>query len=314
MLSMPIRVLACCALVAASVLSSGASGATGPALETPQATLDGALHCPDVFDDSAHEPVLLVHGTFVNGEINYGWSYVPALQSLGFDVCWVDLPNNGVDDIQIASEYVVNAVRRVAERSEGKVDVLGVSQGGIEPRWAIKWWPDVQASVDDLVMVASPNHGIYRQPIPPMRCFAACWQLAKGSKFIAALNRTDESPGAVSYTSIYSLFDVMVPALPDRTAELAGASNVLIQDVCPGRPIDHLLISGDAVTYALALDAFTHPGPADVGRFDPTTCQQIAMPGADYNGGGGPVMDEITSDRPTFTWLPAEPALKPYAR
>jgi hypothetical protein len=25
-------------------------------------------------------------------------------------------------------------------------------------------------------------------------------------------------------------------------------------------------------------------------------------------------MDEITSDGPTFTWLPAEPALKPYAR
>jgi triacylglycerol esterase/lipase EstA (alpha/beta hydrolase family) len=311
---MPIRVAAFLTFVVALVASSAASGSTGPALETPAAKLDAALHCPDVFDDAAHEPVLLVHGTFTNGEMNWGWSYVPALGSLGFDVCWVNLPNSGLDDIQIASEYVVHAVRQIAARSGEKVDMLGVSQGGIEPRWATKWWPDVQTSVDDLVMLASPNHGIYGQPIPPMRCFAACWQLAKGSKFIAALNRSDETPGAVSYTSIYSLFDVMVPAFPDRTAVVAGASNVLIQDVCPGRPVDHVLISADAVSYALALDAFTHPGPADVRRFDPATCQQIAMPGADYNGGGGPVMDEITRGGPTFTWLPAEPPLKAYAR
>jgi hypothetical protein len=311
---MPIRVLSCCALVVALVVSSGASGSTGPALGTPQATLDAALHCPEVFDDDAHEPVLLVHGTFVNGEINYGWNYVPALRSLGFDVCWVNLPNNGVDDIQIASEYVVHAVRQVALRSEGQVDVLGVSQGGIEPRWAVKWWPDVQASVDDLVMVATPNHGIYRQPVWPMRCFAACWQMAKGSKFLGALNRTDETPGEISYTSIYSLFDVMVPYLPDRTAMVAGGTNVLIQDLCPGRPIDHLLISGDAVTYALALDAFTHAGPADVARFDPATCTQLGIPGAEYNGGWQPVADEIGDGGPTFTWLPAEPPLRSYAR
>jgi triacylglycerol lipase len=205
-------------------------------------------------------------------------------------------------------------VRHIATRSDSSVDVLGVSQGGLEPRWAVKWWPDVQASVDDLVMIATPNHGIYRQPQWPLRCFASCWQMTKGSRFLGALNRTDETPGDVSYTSIYSRFDEMVPYLPDRTSMVAGASNVLIQDLCPGRPIDHVLITGDAVTYALALDAFTHPGPADVARFDPATCNQAGIPGAEYNNGFAPVADEITKGRPTFTWLTAEPPLKPYAR
>lgn len=312
---MPLRVTALFAFVAALLVSAGASGAdAGPGLETPPGTLDAALHCPDVFDDPKHEPVLLVHGTFVNGEINWSWGHALALASIGFDVCWVNLPNNGLDDIQIASEYVVHAVRTMAARSGDKVDVLGVSQGGIEPRWAVRWWPDVQASVDDLVMLATPNHGIARQPAPPMRCFAACWQMAKGSKFLAALNRGDESPGAISYTSIYSLLDVLVPYLPDRTAMLAGATNILLQDVCPTRPIEHVTISFDAVSYALALDAFTHPGPADVARFDPAVCRQLSIAGSDSSKGFGPVADEISRGGPTFRWLTAEPPLKPYAR
>ena len=311
---MPIRVLAF--LVCLLVLMSGAPtrAVEGPPLAMSPAALEGSLACPGPFDDAAHEPVLLVHGTFVNGRINWSWGYIPALESLGFDVCTVDLPNNGLDDVQVASEVVVHAVRRIAEMSGEKVDVLGVSQGGIEPRWAVKWWPDVQASVDDLVMLATPNHGSYSKPRWPMQCFPSCWQMARGSNFLAALNRTDETPGAVSYTSIYTLFDELVSPIPDTTSALAGASNILIQDVCPGRPVDHLFISGDAVAYALALDAFTHPGPADPARFDPTTCQQIGMPGNDPSAGWDPVMDELTSGGPTFRWVPAEPALKSYAR
>src|SRR5687767_3806659 len=105
-----------------------AAEAQGPALETPEPTLRAALHCPESFDDAAHSPVLLVHGTFVNGDINWSWSYEPALTALGFDVCTVDLPNNGVDDIQVSTEYVVFAVREIAARSGERVDTLGSSQ------------------------------------------------------------------------------------------------------------------------------------------------------------------------------------------
>jgi hypothetical protein len=74
--------------------------------------------------------------------------------------------------------------------------------------------------------------------------------------------------------------DELVTPAP-QAARLDGASNVVIQDLCPLRPIDHFLLVGDAVAYSLALDALTHPGPADPSRFRPATCLQTIIPGAD---------------------------------
>ncbi len=295
-----------------TIIGSSARGETGPALETDETTLRAALHCPQDFVYPEHEPVLLVHGTFVNGEINWSWGYQPSLAAAGYDVCTVDLPANGLDDVQVASEYVVFAVREMAARSGSDVDVLGVSQGGIEPRWAIKWWPDAQETVDDFVMVATPNHGIFAQPPTGVPCFAACWQLTTGSRFLSALNVGDETPGDVSYTSIYSMFDVLVQ--PNTTSMLDGARNILIQDVCMLRPIDHVLISADAVTYALALDAFSHPGPADPARFDPATCTQTGPPLVDGAAGLSAVADEILFGIPQLSFATGEPPLKPYAQ
>jgi pimeloyl-ACP methyl ester carboxylesterase len=302
------------ALVVVLSLGGVRAGAevSGPALETDEATLRVALSCPETFSNTQHEPVLLVHGTFANSEINWSWSYKPSLRAAGYDVCTVDLPNNGLDDIQVATEYVVFAVRHIAELSGRPVDVLGVSQGGLEPRWAIKWWPDVQASIDDLVMLATPNHGTYGQPPSGIRCFASCWQMGSGSRFVSALNSGDESPGAVSYTSIYTMFDELVQ--PNTTSMVDGASNILIQDLCALRPVDHSLISGDAVSYALALDAFSNPGPADPARFDPAACMQAATPAADGAAGITAVTNELLAGPPQFTSAAEEPPLKPYAQ
>ncbi|CAN5465043.1 hypothetical protein BH18ACT1_BH18ACT1_06010 [soil metagenome] len=103
-----------------------------PALSVPTATLDAALSCPASFT-SERQPVLLVHGTFVTPEENWSWNYGRALPARGYDVCTVRLPARATGDIQVASEYVVHAVRRIAAQSGGKVDVLGHSQGGLEP-------------------------------------------------------------------------------------------------------------------------------------------------------------------------------------
>jgi hypothetical protein len=45
-------------------------------------------------------------------------------------------------DIQISTEYVVYAVRQMRDHYHSKVDILGHSQGALEGRWAIKFWPD----------------------------------------------------------------------------------------------------------------------------------------------------------------------------
>lgn len=266
------------------VAGSAARAAEGPALESdPQAMAD-ALECPDTFDpDDGFDPLLLVHGTFATPEENWGWNYAAALPAQGWDVCTVRLPERSNVDIQVSSEYVVYAIRQMAARSGEPVDVMGHSQGGLQPRWAVKWWPDVQAAVDDLVMLATPNHGTVPADLAyEFGCFPACYQMASQSHFIAALNRDDETPGDISYTSLYSLTDELVqPAAPDPTAAIDGAENILVQDLCPGRPVDHLGFAYDAVVYSMVIDALTNPGPADPTRFDPLTCAQVWFDGID---------------------------------
>ena len=44
-------------------------------------------------------------------------------------------------------------------------------------------------------------------------------------------------------------------------------TNIATQAVCPGDAYEHLTIGTiDPVAYALAVDALTHPGPADPAR------------------------------------------------
>ena len=277
----------------------------------PTEILDAALECgggagsPD--GSGRSEPVLLIHGTAVTREQNWGWGYWPALQSAGFEVCWVQLPDQATGDIQLSAEYVARAVEVMAERSREEVDIIGHSQGGLSPRWAIKFFPS-GAMVDDYVGFASPNHGSAaadRRLDRGGSCPAACWQMRRGSDFLAALNSGDETPGDISYTNVFTRSDELV--IPYESSRLAGASNVLIQDVCRGRPIDHFLIAGDAVTWELAIDALSHEGGADPERLQGLTCLKLALPGATLdwpedpgNSGAVPVN--------------AEPPLKPYAR
>src|SRR5206468_8436910 len=139
-------------------------------------------------------------------------------------------------------------------RAGGKVDVVGFSQGPVEPRWAIKWWPDVRASIDDLVSVAGVVHGF---TLTGAFCFQSCiapvWEMKPDSKFLAALNAGDESPGDVSYTSVYTRTDQAVWVNGGRegdpwaqSAALGGATNIAIQDVCPGRVVGHFETIYDA--------------------------------------------------------------------
>ena len=297
--------------------ASAPAAAADPALSVPQAQLDAALTCPDTFD-SAREPVLLVHGTGANSAENWSWNYGKVLPELGYDVCAVDLPNRALDDIQVSTEYVVHAILTMAERSGRKVDVMGHSQGGLQPRWAVRWWDAARAAVDDLVALATPNHGTLAADTAcaGVECPGAAHQMKQGSAFLAALNSPDETPGDVSYTSVYSLTDELVqPAAPEPTAALEGASNIAIQDLCPGRVGEHAAMAADAVAYEMVIDAFTEPGPADPARFDPLTCAKTSFDGVTAGPMLDLALDELENGRfPDYRPLAEEPPLAPYAR
>jgi triacylglycerol lipase len=256
----------------------------GPALLETAPDLDAALECKQPLTPGARA-VLLVHGTSVTPQENWEWNWELALPHFGFLPCTVRLPDYAFVDIQVSTEYVVHAIRKMSDATGTKISVVGLSQGGLQPRWAIRWWPDIRERVDDLVMLATTNHGapFADGSCALSPCLPALWQQrVQGSLFLAALNSDDETPGAVSYTSIYSHSDAVIqPSVAEATAPLEGAVNVAVQDLCPGRAVDHAQHAYDAAVWALGLDALTHDGPLQLARVDTSICLEFALPFAD---------------------------------
>lgn len=258
-------------------------------LETPVFNLAASLRCSPGVDNAFRPPLLLVHGTALNARNTFSWNYVPQLNTINFPYCTVDLPMNGMGDVQEAAEYVVYAVREMARRSQQKVQIIGHSQGGMVPRWALRFWPDIRAQVDDLVSLSGSHHGtIDAHALCVLPCAPAIWQQRDSSAFLAALNKDFETLPEVDYTSIYTQLDeVVVPNIgPNASSRLRATGsnlvNVATQDVCPLNLADHLLVgTSDAVAYALAFDAITHDGPADPKRIARSVCTQLFMPGVD---------------------------------
>jgi hypothetical protein len=233
--------------------------------------------------------VLLVPGTTLNPATDYGYGWEPALGKLGWPYCTVTLPGNAMGDIQIAGEYVVYAIRTMHAAYGGRIDIVGHSQGGMVPRWALRFWPDTRAMVDDLVGLSPSNHGTLDAiPACAQSCAPAFWQQRSDAAFIAALNSVQETFPGISYTDVYTNTDeVVVPNFgPGASSSLAGGggaiTNVAIQTVCPADVTEHLGVGiYDNTAYQLALDALTHPGPANPSRVAATTCLSPLMPGID---------------------------------
>lgn len=305
-------------LFLAATLSAGAA-TTDPPLTVPARTMAAALHCPAGLVHPRHAPVLLVHGTGLTSEQSWAWNYANALPGQGFDVCEVTLPDRALDDIQVAAQYVVWAIRHIASESGRRVDVITHSQGGMEARWAMRWWPTVRAKVDDVVLLASPNHGIAAADGcgDSGSCWPAVWQMRSNAAFIHVLNASSESPGQVSYTNVYSLTDELVE--PSSTVPMSGANvaNVSVQSLCPGRVVHHAGLLDDAVAYAVTFDALTHPGSADPRRITLAACAQLFMPGvspAEAAGGNAILYSAAVEAFGGHAGAPKEPPLAAYAR
>jgi hypothetical protein len=289
------------ALLAAAVLSialTTPAGAVeyapldspGPALGVPAATLDAALACTPGVAGASRAPVLLSPATGVTPEQNYSWNYERALDRLGIPWCAVTMPHRTLDDIQVAGEYLVHAIRTMYARAGRRIAILGHSQGGMSMRWALRFWPDTRAMVDDVVSFAASNHGttLVTPALCRNGCSPATLQQGSRSSFVAALNSGAETFGGISYTQVYTRTDAVVaPNADDRgSSSLHGGggaiTNVATQDICPRALYEHLAIGTiDPVAYALAVDALGHDGPARPERIPRRTCAQVYQPGVD---------------------------------
>ncbi|HEX8630459.1 MAG TPA: hypothetical protein VF755_20045 [Catenuloplanes sp.] len=295
-----------------------AAGPPGPTLQIPHAALAATLSCGPDLDRGTGTPVLLVHGTSSTPEESWAFGYARVLPGLGHPVCTVRLPARAWGDIQVSTEYVVHAVREMAARSGRRVSVLGHSQGTVQPLWGLRFWPDLAALIDDYVALAPPLQGTVAADLVcavPGRCPGAVWQYGADSDFVAAMNRRP-LPAGPSYTAITTLFDELVVPQP-AASRRAGVTTVVVQQICPGRLVEHAGLLGDAVAFAVTLDALRHPGPADPGRIRRHVCLGSFLPGIDLVRYAAAVPVFVANFAATALhapWLTAEPPLRDYAR
>lgn len=263
----------------------------GPKLTVSTKRLRASLECHGN-PGARREPVLLSAGTSVTPEQNFSWNYAKAFTAQHRYWCAVTMPHNTYGDIQVAGEYMVHAIRTMHRRTDRRVAVVGHSQGGMNPRWALRFWPDTRRMVADVVGMAPSNHGTTALPscVPGVTtCTPAVWQQQANSRFLAALNSRAETFRGISYTVIYSHTDEVVT--PNTSAANSSSAlrtgdgritNVATQDICATDVYEHLLVGTiDPTAYALVMDAITHDGPARVSRVGTASCSELYMPYVD---------------------------------
>ena len=268
--------------------------------------LRASLQCNMNLRQAQRPPVLLVPGTTLLPDENYAWNYVPALDAMGWPVCTVEMPEHALANIQLSAEHIAYAIREAYRLSGFRVQIIGFSQGGMAPRWALRFSPDTRRKVEELISLSGSHHGAigadlfcgpFATPDPDgvVGCEAALWQQGTASAFITALNAGYETVPEVDYTAIYTLFDDVLfeNASPAPTSalfdEAANVVNITLQDVCPGNTANHRAIGTfDPVGWAIALDALQHPGPANLARIldgnapgASPICAETVMPGVD---------------------------------
>jgi triacylglycerol lipase len=319
---MPLRPAA--VVVALCTLAGAARAAPAdPPLTVPKAKLDAALHCHGKLHGARRQPIMLVTGTGATGDEAYAIGK-GAFDAYGHPVCTVNYPAFTTTDVQVSVQYLVNGIRAMERRVGRPIAIIGISQGGLLPRFALTYWPSLRGKVTDVVAAAGTQHGTTL--FDPGLCAAsgcapALWQQAAGSRLLAALNaQRDETPGPTAWTTVRSTTDEVVQPQTGAhpTSALEGATNIAIQSVCPGRRVTHIGTVLDSVTFAAFTDAVAHRGAARVPRLPSDVCAHPYAPGLDEQGANaavgaslGVIGNRLSNQVPKVR---AEPPVRAYAK
>jgi triacylglycerol lipase len=199
-------------------------------------------------------PVLLVPG--YGGGTGGLRQLAVRIRATGRQVSVLTLPGSGTGDLDAQADVLDTAVREATANGVHSVDIVGYSAGGVMARlWARDHGGAARAR--RIITLGSPQHGTDLAAMAgllvPGSCPRACQELEPGSALLAGLNRGDETPAGPQWVSIWSNQDVVVS--PPDSARLAGAHNVVVQRICPGRPVNHGQLPTDAVVGSLVLRA-----------------------------------------------------------
>ncbi|MFE6227363.1 MULTISPECIES: alpha/beta fold hydrolase [unclassified Streptomyces] len=238
---------------------------------------------------AAHpRPVVLVHGTFGNSVDNW-LGLAPYLVNRGYCVYSLDygqLPNvpffHGLGPIERSAGQLDAFVDRVlAATGAPEADLVGHSQGGMMPRWYLKFLGGAE-KVNALVGLAPDNHGTTLLGLTKLLpYFPGAEDLLKettpgladqiaGSAFLTRLNEGGDTVPGVRYHVIATRYDQVVT--PYRSQFLSGpdVTNVLLQDKCALDLSEHVAIGTvDRVAFHEVANAL------DPAHATPTTCLSV---------------------------------------
>ncbi|MDX3236779.1 alpha/beta fold hydrolase [Streptomyces sp. ME03-5709C] len=211
---------------------------------------------------AAHpRPVVLVHGTFGNSVDNW-LGLAPYLVKRGYCVFSLDygqLPGvpllHGLGAIAASSQQLADYVDRVlAATGAGKADIVGHSQGGMMPRYYLKFLGGAP-KVNALVGIAPSNHGtdlgglLELLPYFPGAAEAiehltpqGLTDQMTGSAFLTRLNAGGDTLPGVRYTVIATRYDEVVTPYTSQFLSGPGVRNVVLQDLCPLDLSEHVLV------------------------------------------------------------------------
>jgi triacylglycerol esterase/lipase EstA (alpha/beta hydrolase family) len=290
---------ACVALATlVSIAWVSVAGATGTAKpDLPQGTIftgfateltdpggmPPGMNVPCTLTSSHPFPVVLVAGTAANE--NVSWQALsPALADEGYCVYGVNYGAtaisegrfDGLGDIPTSAQTLATFISGVLESTHAKkVDIVGHSQGGMMPRYYMKFLGGA-AKVNMLVGLAPSNHGTTLDGLTTLTTLFgsdategtcdACTQQEVGSTFLTSLNAGGDTQPGPKYVVIESEYDEVVT--PYTSAFLAGpkVQNILLQNQCSTDFSEHLGILYDPIAQQDVLNALG----ADDPNFVPT--------------------------------------------
>ena len=222
--------------------------------------------------DPAHpRPVVLVHG----GGTNMARSWLalsPVLVDAGY--CVFALNHGGMPDSAATGRYGLAGVaesaaqldafinRVLAATGTTEVDLVGHSLGGLVPRYLLKYLGGADR-VGTLVGLAPSNHGgdlsaiTGGRPLPPelvAQC-PVCLEQVAGSPLLTRLNSDGETVPGVAYIVIATERDLLVTPIESAFLDGPGVTNLTVQQLCPGRKVNHRTILFDPVVHTLVLNA-----------------------------------------------------------
>ncbi|HWE66320.1 MAG TPA: alpha/beta fold hydrolase [Acidimicrobiales bacterium] len=234
-------------------------------------------------------PVILLHGTLFNE--NLTWQALsPELANAGYCVYGFNYGAgplsagriDGEGDIPTSARQLARFVFYVLEATHSaQVDIVGHSQGGMMPRYYLKFLggaPLVHllvglapsnhgTTLDGADALLSVAHGLMVDPLTVVGCLACTQQVnGQGSDFTATLNAGGDTVPGPRYVVIESKYDEVVT--PYASAFLSGpdVQNILLQDQCPLDFTEHIGIVYDPVALQDVMNAL---GP-DRRSFVPT--------------------------------------------